>query len=425
MDNAINAFIDPDLAVDGTEGGPLSGFRVAVKDLYDVAGHVTGYGNPTWAATHAPADRHAETVQALLDAGAAVRGKTHTDELAYSLYGENFHYGTPENVNAPGRVPGGSSSGSAAAVAAGLVEAALGTDTGGSVRIPASYCGLFGLRPTHGRVSKAGLLPLADSYDVPGWFARDPALMTAVGRVLLPGFTDAPVQGRAIRPDDLWALADDDVCAAVDAPAKAIAEMLGGAETASFDDTTLGDWFPAFRVSQGYEIWQAHGAWIEDHHPAFGPDTAERLAIAKAITEADNAEAVDRRSAIAARILSVLGNDGLAIFPTAPGPAPVRGESEDDRKAFRIRILRMTLPSGVSGCPQISLPVGRVTRDGHMLPVGLSIMGPPGSDERLLAIAEAVCGQADDGLARLRQPLSRPPRTNVRHRRQSPMSGSR
>jgi amidase len=400
MTDDLNAFIDPDLALDGAPGGPLAGVRVAVKDLYDIAGRVTGFGNPTWAATHAPAERHAWAVQRLLDAGACIRGKTHTDDMAYSLYGENAHYGTPENVNAPGRVPGGSSSGSAAATAAGVCEAALGTDTGGSVRIPASYCGLFGLRPTHGRTPTAGLLPLAESYDVPGWFARDPALMTALGRDLLPGFDAAAApDGRALWPEDLWALADADVAAAVTGPAQRITRALGGAERIALDDGALGDWFPAFRVSQGYEIWRAHGAWVEAESPRFAPDTADRFAVAKAISEAENAEALDRRSRIAARILGLLGDDGLMLFPTAPGPAPVRGESEAARKAFRIRILRMTAPSGLAGCPQISLPVGTVTRDGAALPVGLSVLGPPGADERLLAVAERVCGAAEGGVA--------------------------
>src|SRR5438093_9304209 len=147
------------VAVKGTGAGPLANLVFGLKDIYDVAGHKTGFGSPDWLATHSPAARTAPSVQVLLDAGADLVGKTHNDELTYSLTGENAHYGTPINVNAPGRIPGGSSSGSAAAVAGGLVDFAVGSDTGGSVRAPASFCGIYGIRPTHGRVSLEAHVP--------------------------------------------------------------------------------------------------------------------------------------------------------------------------------------------------------------------------------------------------------------------------
>ena len=176
----------------GAASGPLAGLTFAAKDIYDVAGHKTGFGSPDWFATHDAAVATAPVVQRLLAAGAHMVGKTHTDELTYSLYGENAHYGTPVNVNAPGRIPGGSSSGSAAAVAAALVDFALGSDTGGSVRAPASFCGIYGMRPTHGRVPLAGACPLAASFDTAGWFARDAALLARIGRVLLAEAAAAP-----------------------------------------------------------------------------------------------------------------------------------------------------------------------------------------------------------------------------------------
>src|SRR5688572_8418558 len=169
----------------GAGSGPLAGLTFAAKDIYDVAGAKTGFGCPDWLRTHEPAARTAPAVQRLLDAGAHLVGKTHTEEMAWSLTGENAHYGTPVNVNAPGRVPGGSSSGSAAAVAAGVVDFAIGSDTGGSVRLPASYCGILGMRPTHGRISLEGVCPLAPSFDTCGWFARDAGVFERVGRVLL------------------------------------------------------------------------------------------------------------------------------------------------------------------------------------------------------------------------------------------------
>src|SRR5436309_7882862 len=173
------------VAVKGTGAGPLPNLIFGAKNIYDVAGHKTGFGSPDWLATHGPATRTAPSKQILLDAGADLEGKPHTDELTYSLMGENAHYGPPINVNAPGRIPGGSSSGSAAAVAGRLVDFAVGSDTGGSVRAPASFCGIYGIRPTHGRVSLEGACPLAPSFDTYGWFARDPALLERGGHVPL------------------------------------------------------------------------------------------------------------------------------------------------------------------------------------------------------------------------------------------------
>src|SRR5688500_36916 len=184
--DAIGAFCRHTHAeLEGAADGPLAGLTFGAKDIYDVAGRKTGFGSPEWLATHDEASATAPAIQLLLDAGARMVGRTQTDELTYSLNGENAHYGTPSNVNAPGRIPGGSSSGSAAAVAAALVDFALGSDTGGSVRAPASFCGIYGMRPTHGRVSLEHACPLASSFDTAGWFARDPAVLARVGRVLL------------------------------------------------------------------------------------------------------------------------------------------------------------------------------------------------------------------------------------------------
>ena len=186
LDDPLNAFCkDSDAYLPGAAEGPLAGLTFAAKDILDVAGHVTGGGNPDWKASHQPAKKTAWVVQALVDAGATMVGKTLTDELTRGIFGENSHYGTPTNPRAPDRVPGGSSSGSVAAVAGGLVDFALGSDTGGSVRIPASFCGVFGIRPTHGRIPLDGILLQAPSYDTIGWFARDSEVFARVGTVLL------------------------------------------------------------------------------------------------------------------------------------------------------------------------------------------------------------------------------------------------
>ena len=206
----LNAFANLDVHVPGAPDGPLSGMAFAAKDIFDVAGHVTGGGNPDWQRTHDPAERTAPAVQALLDAGATLVGKTHTDELTRGILGRNPHYGTPVNPAAPGRVPGGSSSGSASAVAGGVVDFALGSDTGGSVRMPSSFCGLYGLRPTHGRISLDGVLPQASSFDTVGWFARDAVTFERAGRVLLQSTATGTTPKRLIVAEDLFEVVDEE-----------------------------------------------------------------------------------------------------------------------------------------------------------------------------------------------------------------------
>src|SRR5438132_8587898 len=184
---SLSAFVPHDLTahLNGAGAGPLAGLSAAVKDMYDVAGYRTGGGSPDWLDAHAAATSTAATVVRLLEAGATIIGKTVCDEFFYSVSGANAHYGTPINPRAPDRLPGGSSSGSASAAAAGACDFALGSDTGGSVRVPAAFCGLYGIRPTHGRIDMTGAMPMAPSFDVPGWFASGPGVLRRVGEVLL------------------------------------------------------------------------------------------------------------------------------------------------------------------------------------------------------------------------------------------------
>ena len=207
----LNAFANLDVHVPGAPDGPLSGMTFAAKDIFDVAGHVTGGGNPDWQRTHGPAESTAPAVQMLLDAGATLVGKTHTDELTRGILGRNPHYGTPVNPAAPGRVPGGSSSGSASAVAGGVVDFALGSDTGGSVRMPSSFCGLYGMRPTHGRISLDGVLPQASIFDTVGWFARNAETFERAGRVLLRSTATGEEPQHLIVAKDLFEVVDENV----------------------------------------------------------------------------------------------------------------------------------------------------------------------------------------------------------------------
>ena len=282
MIDSLGAFVpESQVNMAGAEDGPLRGVTFAAKDIFDIAGQVTGCGNPDWARSHDPASDTAPAVQRLLDAGAYLVGKTITDELAYSLNGQNHHYGTPSNVNAPGRIPGGSSSGSASAVAGGLVDTALGSDTGGSIRTPGSYCGLYGLRPTHGRIPLEQVMPLAPSFDTVGWFTRDAELLRRVGEVLFGEQADdaaAPV--RLLLAEDAFALAEEAVRDTLAPWVHKLEARLSPCEKVILGEPGGGleDWMWRFRKIQAHEIWQVHGEWIETQKPRFGPEIAERFA---------------------------------------------------------------------------------------------------------------------------------------------------
>ncbi len=282
LDDTVGAFVPgPRLERLPLGSGRLSGLSFAVKDLFDVAGAMTTYGNPDWASTHGVASTTAPVVTALLQAGARLVGKTKTVELAYGLTGENIWQGTPLNPRAPDRFPGGSSCGSAAAVAAGLVDFALGSDTGGSVRIPASYCGLFGIRPSHGAVSLAGACPLAPSFDTCGWFTRNPALLAAVGEVLLPGGRGA-VDGPLLRFEEAWVNAQPGVAEALHPALERLEQWCGRAIGLRLAPEGIDSIYDHFRTVQAEEVWACLGSWVETMKPRFGPGIAERFAAARA-----------------------------------------------------------------------------------------------------------------------------------------------
>ena len=325
-------------------------------------------------------------MQQLLDAGADMAGKTHTDELTFSLNGENAHYGTPLNVNAPGRIPGGSSSGSAAAVAGGLVDFALGSDTGGSVRAPASFCGVYGLRPTHGRISLEGACPLAPSLDTAGWFARDANLMERVGAVLFGEDPDGTMPGRLLIAQDGFDLAGPAAAAALQPALERAVALLGKPGKATVASEGLGQWLDVFRVIQGSEIWAQHGAWVKETKPHLGPGIRQRMEWASTVAETDAASARASRKAIAQRMSALLGTDAVMAVPSVPDIAPLRGADPHSTEDFRGRALTLLCMAGLAGLPQLSLPAGKISG----CPIGLSLIGPRDSDMMLLAIARRL-----------------------------------
>ena len=375
----------------GSPEGPLAGLTFAAKDVFDVAGSRTGFGNPVWLESHPAAASTAPAVQRLLDAGADMVGRTLTDELTYSLSGQNAHYGTPANAAAPGRICGGSSSGSASAVAGGLVDFALGTDCGGSVRLPASYCGILGIRPSHGRLSLEGVAPFTWSFDVAGWFARDPDVFEAVGRTLLDDEGAPSRPSRLLYAGDAFAVVDPEVADAL-APAVELASgVVGSRSGATVSPDGLTGWYETFRIIQAWEIWYNHAAWIGQYSPDFGPGIRERLEWASRVTGRQVADARARRSAIVERIRGLFSQGDVLCLPTSPRVAPpVDAPTDDLENRVRAQAMSLLCIAGLAGLPQVSLPLA--SHDG--LPLGLSLVGQWGTDRSLLALSREIMARA-------------------------------
>ena len=366
--------------------GPLAGVTFGVKDLFDVAGLPTGAGSPEWLRAHPRAEHTAPAVQRLLDAGARFVGKTQTDELAWSLNGQNAHYGTPVNAAAPERIPGGSSSGSAAAVAAGLVDFAVGSDTGGSVRLPASYCGLYGMRPSHGRIPIDGAVPLAPSYDTVGWFARDAARLASVGRVLLADAAPAAPPTRLLIAADLFARLTPAARAALEPALAALAGRIGAAETVTLAGDALPDWREAFRLIQSAEVWGVHDDWVTTAQPALGPGIRDRFMAASRLDAAEVAAARRLRAQVRQQLDGMLTPGTLLAVPAAPVIAPLRTAPPEELERVRAAALALLCPAGHAGLPQLVLPAARL----EGCPFGLSLIAPRGADTVLLDFAVAA-----------------------------------
>lgn len=379
----------PPAEVPNAPDGPLGGLTFGVKDLFDVAGYPTSAGSPHHLAMSGIKTRTAPIVQRLLDAGARFVGKTITDELAFSMNGKNAHFGTPVNGAAPDRIPGGSSSGSAAAVSNGLCDFALGTDTGGSVRAPANHCGLFGIRPTHGRVSLAGAHDLAPSLDTCGYFARHGDTFARVGAVLLgEDPSPLPERPRLLTAADAFALLDPAVREALAPAVRRVEEHLGPAAAAEAAPEGFEALYWALRFIQGREAWAVDGPMIERFRPPLGPGVADRFAFSKAVTEAQVTESAALRARFAERFRGLLGRDAVLLMPTMPDVAPLVAESEEALNDYRNRALNLLSLSGLSGLPQVSVPLA--SRLGA--PLGLSLVGPAGSDLGLVRLAARLAG---------------------------------
>ena len=382
---ASHAFVvGPTVLAQPTGDGGLSGERLVVKEVIDVEGQVTGVGNPGVRASGVPAAVHADAVARLLADGAELIGTTHTAETAYSLSGVNEHYPTPVNPADPARDPGGSSSGSAVAVASGFADIALGTDTAGSIRVPASYCGVIGMRPTHGRVPIDGVFPLAPRFDTVAWIARDGQLARRMGEVLLGTGRRRGRITQLLVAEDVFEMCDPGVADALSAAVTTVASaLLRTPEPIRFWGMGQAEeWPDTFRTLQRADAWRTHRDWIEREQPDFGETAARRWAEASRVTAAEVRDAERTAALLTERVWELLSGGAVMVLPTAPSPAPLLDADPLEIEDHRRRLMTLTVVAPLSRSPQITLPLVEV--DG--LPVGLGLMAGPGADELLLDV---------------------------------------
>ena len=383
----------------GAWDGPLAGLSVAVKDLFAIRGYRIGAGNPAYLESAKAETRTAPAVRDLLRGGASLRGIARTDEFAYSIAGDNAHFGTPPNAAVPGALPGGSSSGPASAVAIGQADIGLATDTAGSVRIPASYQGLWGLRTTHDLVPRQGLLPLAQSFDTVGWLTRDGETLQRVADWCLSyegsdstasaaGQRGDELPARYVVPTEILAAASPETVAAFEEFLLRLAST--GVAPAPIERVSIGElasYQEPFRVVQGAEAWRNNRRWLEAHPGSTGPAVADRFAAASRITEAEEQAARDALAPLRARLEKLVG-DAVLLFPTAPGPAPSRTADAASIDAIRTATLRMTTPAAVAGLPALSVPLLRAPAGSGSedAPVGVCAVSRAGSDLALVRL---------------------------------------
>lgn len=386
MRDHLGAFVPHvDIVIQGAATGPLAGMTFAAKDLFDVRGTVTGAGNPDWEATHPPAGRSAWAVQRLLDAGATLVGKTITDEISLGLLGINRFYGTPLNPRTPDLVPGGSSSGSASAVAGGLVDTALGTDSGGSVRIPSSFTGLYGLRPTHGGIPVEGMATQSPSFDTAGFFARDADTFARVGTVLLQAAADNPPDELLIATD-CFAVADESVRLALQPALHHIRGCMAATRDVVLAEDGIATWCANQRKLQSFEFGRTFAEWVDRTNPRFSMEVAGALHGAALIAEADMAAPRAFRADVRARLDALLDGRRVLCLPTSP-ILPIRRDARlSEMQAAIGRIIHLTCIAGLTGLPQVNLPLG--WHGG--VPVGVSLIGWRGADTTLLALAQKI-----------------------------------
>ncbi|MCO7175814.1 amidase [Sporolactobacillus kofuensis] len=384
--NDYGAFINPSMTLSLNTSGPLSGLKFALKDVFAVKGYKNSAGNPTWLTYADEATEHADVVNQLLHHGATLVGTTVTDELMYSLKGDNKHYPPTINPKAPDSFTGGSSSGSAVSVASHQTDFSIGTDTGGSVRIPSSYCGLFGMRPSHGLISMNGVIPLAPSFDTVGWMANHADILAKVGDVLLPDQTVHAYKTIYVFQKAFDLLQDSDDIAYYHKLLQLLNDRYTLKSVDLLDNHSFHELTECFRILQGKEAWQSHGQWINQYHPDFSKDISGRFEMASKIKEDVHYHLMlQTKQNFTTEMHQLLGSDSLVIIPTTVGSAPSRESSFSSIESLRAQTMKLTCLAGLSGLPQITRPLLHTKK-----PLGLSFISGYNTDKQLLQFVRNV-----------------------------------
>ncbi len=383
------------LDIKPTASGALNGLNFAVKDMFDLVGHTSSFGTPDWKQTHSPATKNAPSVQQLLDAGAHLSHTACADELACSLDGINIHYGTPINPQAPDLIPGGSSSGPASLVASHTVDFSLGTDTAGSVRVPASYCGIFGFRPSHDYISAEGVCPLGPSFDTVGVFARSAELLDLVSNILLKseGSSSAESELKSatsfhtlILPARFDAVLDPRIAPYMLAFVQSLKKRFESVR--ELDIYKLGHQvYDIFSTVRAREAWLSHGEWLEKVKPNLDSMIRQRLYSCKGVTDQAFAHASALRAKLVEQSDDIVDQDSIICLPTTWAPPPLKTASEAELQDNRNRNICITTLASCYGFPQVTIPipVGRMQ-------LGISLMGSKGSDRKLLRFVRELAG---------------------------------
>jgi amidase len=383
-DSAMMKRLDLSLSQDRGPG-LLTGLSFAVKDMFDILGETAAFGCPDWLAGQNPATQTAPSVQTMLEAGARLKANAICDELAFSLDGINVHYGTPVNPQDPERIPGGSSSGPASLVAGGYVDFALGTDTAGSVRVPASYCGIFGLRPTHGAISLAGVRPLGPTFDTVGIFSRALPVMQKIASAY---FTKSPGQKakKLVVMSDAMDLLAVELQPYMMAALARVQSAFSKVETRPAVGTSLEELVKNFAAIRGREAWELYGPWLEEKKPALGTATEARLRACRQASKIDCAQATLLRDGLR---LQFFDSDEIFVLPTTAALAPLLSSTQDELDNNRALNLKLCALASFVGLPQLTIPLSALL-PGQTLPKtmpGLSIIGPINGESSLLTLA--------------------------------------
>jgi amidase len=382
---------------------PAAGLTFAVKDMIDLAGHRSSFGCPDWLKTHQAAAEHAPCVQTLLAVGAHLTATTVCDELAFSLDGINVHYGTPLNCRDQKRIPGGSSSGPASVVAQGLVDFALGTDTAGSTRVPASYQGIWGLRPSVEAISSAGVLPLGPSFDTVGLLTATLPVMQTLVDIFFPPDQNQEEEDKAganpprrprrlILMTDAFALLQKDMQPAVMAAAAKLAEQFEQFEEKIIAPQGLADLVKHFGRIRAFEAWQCHGHWYEAVQPHLADFTRERLLACRSANAAEAEQSRLVRANLQAQYDTLL-QDAVLCLPTTAAAAPLKTSTSAELEANRNLNLQLNATASFLGLPQLTVPVEAIAGiDAPPLCSGISLIGRVGSERQLLTLASRLTG---------------------------------